>query len=165
MEVQFKDVMIQELPTPTTENPTGPGFHLRTLKAEQGERKYTVYVPKGYDGSRIFPVDPVPPRCGRARAGRDRAGAGRARPGDLAPAGGFPAIVVFPQARQTWAADSADSKAALAALADVMTAYATDPRRVVLTGLSMGGRGSWELAAAQPEPVRGRRADLRPGPQ
>ena len=36
------------------------------------------------------------------------------------------------------------------ALADVMTAYATDPKRVVLTGLSMGGRGSWELSAVQP---------------
>jgi predicted peptidase len=32
-----------------------------------------------------------------------------------------------------------------------MLAYATDPKRVVLTGLSMGGNGSWELAAAQPE--------------
>ena len=65
--------------------------------------------------------------------------------------GGLPAIVVFPQARETWAAGSADSNAALAALGDVMTAYATDPKRVMLTGLSMGGRGSWELAAAHPE--------------
>lgn len=32
-----------------------------------------------------------------------------------------------------------------------MTAYATDPKRVVLTGFSMGGRGSWELATAHPE--------------
>ena len=63
----------------------------------------------------------------------------------------MPAIVVFPQARETWAAGSPDSNAALAALDDVMTAYATDPKRVVLTGLSMGGRGSWELAAAHPE--------------
>ena len=35
---------------------TGPGFHLRTVKTEQGERKYTVYVPEGYDGSKIYPV-------------------------------------------------------------------------------------------------------------
>ena len=28
-----------------------PGFHLRTVKTDQGERKYTVYVPEGYDGS------------------------------------------------------------------------------------------------------------------
>ena len=55
MEVQFKDVMIQPLPTPTADNPTQPGFHLRTVKTDQGERKYSVYVPEGYDGSRCFP--------------------------------------------------------------------------------------------------------------
>ena len=37
------------------------------------------------------------------------------------------------------------------ALDDVMTTFAADPHRVILTGLSMGGRGSWELAAAHPE--------------
>ena len=56
MEVQFKDMMIQSLPTPTADNLTQPGFHLRTVKAEDGERKYTVYVPEGYDGSKTFPV-------------------------------------------------------------------------------------------------------------
>ena len=50
MEVQFRDMMIQPLPTPTAENPTQPGFHVRTVKTDQGERKYTVYVPEGYDG-------------------------------------------------------------------------------------------------------------------
>ncbi len=149
MEVQFKDVMIQELPTPTAENPTSPGFHLKTVKTEQGERKYTVYVPQGYNGSRIYPV--VLFLHGRGERGQD--GIVPAQVG-LGPAivhqGGLPAIVVFPQARETWAANSADIKAALGALADVMTAYATDPRRVVLTGLSMGGRGSWELAAEEP---------------
>ena len=149
MEVQYKDVMIQELPTPTAENPTSPGFHLRTIKTEQGERKYAVYVPEGYDGSRIYPV--VLFLHGAGERGQD--GVVPAQVG-LGPAilhqGDFPAIVVFPQARETWAANSADIKAALAALADVMTAYATDPKRVVLTGLSMGGRGSWELSAVQP---------------
>jgi len=58
--------------------------------------------------------------------------------------------VVFPQARRTWAAGSPDSAAALQALDDVMAAYKTDPKRIVLTGLSMGGRGSWDLATAQP---------------
>ncbi len=36
MEVQFKDMMIQPLPTPTADNPTGPGFHLRTVKTDAG---------------------------------------------------------------------------------------------------------------------------------
>jgi predicted esterase len=151
MEVQFSDVMIQELPTPTADKQMSPGFHLRTVKTEQGERKYTVYVPEGYDGSKIYPV--ILFLHGSGERGQD--GIIPAQVG-LGPAivhrpGGAAALVVFPQARQTWAANSADSKAALAALADVMTAYATDPKRVVLTGLSMGGRGSWELACDGPE--------------
>jgi predicted esterase len=151
MEIQYKDVMIQELPSPTAENPNSPGFHLRTVKTDQDERKYTVYLPQGYDGSRIYPV--ILFLHGAGLRGQD--GIAPAQ-GGLGPAilhrpGGVPAIVVFPQARETWAPGSADSKAALAALNDVMTAYATDPKRVVLTGLSMGGRGSWALAAAHPE--------------
>jgi pimeloyl-ACP methyl ester carboxylesterase/prenyltransferase beta subunit len=151
MEVQFKDVMIQPLPTPTPENLNAPGFHLRTVKTEQGERKYTVYVPSSYDGSRVFPV--ILFLHGAGERGQDgivpaQVGLG---PAILNKPGGLPAIVVFPQARQTWAAGSPDSNAALAALGDVMTAYATDPKRVVLTGLSMGGRGSWELATAHPD--------------
>ena len=151
MEVQFSDVMIQQLPTPTAADPTAPGFHLKTLKTDGGERKYTVYVPPGYDGSKVFPV--ILFLHGAGERGQD--GIIPAQVG-LGPAianapGGLPAIVVFPQARQTWAADSPDTSAALAALADVMTNYATDPRRVVLTGLSMGGRGSFELAAKHPE--------------
>ncbi len=151
MEVQFKDVMIQELPTPAAENPASPGFHLRTVKTEQGERKYTVYVPEGYGGPRIYPV--ILFLHGAGARGQDgvvpaQVGLG---PAILHRPGGVPAVVVFPQARETWAAGSADIKAALAALSDVMTDYATDPKRVVLTGLSMGGRGTWELAAAHPE--------------
>src|SRR5262249_14572196 len=46
MEIQFQDLLIQPVPRPTADDPTQPGFHLRTVKvnAEAGERKYTVYV-------------------------------------------------------------------------------------------------------------------------
>jgi pimeloyl-ACP methyl ester carboxylesterase/prenyltransferase beta subunit len=151
MEVQFKDAMIQLLPKPTVDNPTQPGFHLRTVKTEEGDRKYTVYVPEGYDGTRVFPV--ILFLHGAGERGEDgivpaQVGIG---PAILSRPGGARAVVVFPQARRTWAAGSPDSKAALKALDDVMTHYATNPRRVILTGLSMGGRGSWELASASPE--------------
>lgn len=151
MEVQFKDAMIQPLPIPAAGNSTQPGFHLRTLKTDQGERKYAIYVPEGYDGSKVFPV--ILFLHGAGERGEDgirpaQAGIGPAiykRPH------GVPAIVVFPQARRTWAAGSDDINAAVKALDDVMLTYAVDPQRVILTGLSMGGRGSWELAAAHPE--------------
>ncbi len=151
MEIQFRDLMIQPLPTPTAENPTHPGFHVRSVKTDQGDRKYTVYVPEGYDGSKAYPV--ILFLHGAGERGED--GIVPAQVG-LGPAiynrpGGVPAIVVFPQARRTWSAGSPDSQAALKALDDVMAAYKVDPKRVLLTGLSMGGHGSWDLATAMPE--------------
>ena len=151
MEVQFRDLLIQPLPAPTAENPTQPGFHLRTVATDQGERKYTVYVPEGYDGTKTFPV--ILFLHGAGERGDD--GITPAQVG-LGPAvfnrpGGIPALVVFPQARRTWSAGSPDSQAALKALDAVMTTYKADPQRVILTGLSMGGAGSWDLATAMPD--------------
>ena len=59
----------------------------------------------------------------------------------------FPFIVVSPQAaRRGWDPD------ALNALIDGLLAkYRVDKNRVYLTGLSMGGSGTWALAAAHPE--------------
>lgn len=63
----------------------------------------------------------------------------------------FPALVVFPQAshRQGWR--DFDLDAAAAALDDVTSAYSIDRNRVYLTGISMGGYGTWLLAMQQPE--------------
>jgi predicted peptidase len=65
--------------------------------------------------------------------------------------GGVPAIVIFPQARKTWQAGSEDADAALKALDEATREFNIDPDRVVLTGLSMGGMGTWSIAAAHPE--------------
>ena len=153
LEVQFKDILIQPLPTPTADeaNATAPGFHLRTLKAEGGDRKYTVFVPRGYDGSKAVPA--VLFLHGSGEKGSDgitpaQSGLGailNGHPDD------FPAIAVFPQARESWKADSDDAKAALAALDEVEKAFKVDKDRVVLTGLSMGGAGSWSIGSAHPE--------------
>jgi poly(3-hydroxybutyrate) depolymerase/prenyltransferase beta subunit len=150
MDIKFQNLMIQALPTPSDGEGTGPGFHLRTLKAADGDRNYTLYVPESYDGSKALPV--ILFLHGGGERGKDgivpaQVGIG---PAVLKRPGGFPALVVFPQARESWAADSPDIKAALAALDQVMSTYKVDPKRVILTGISMGGRGSWELAAAHP---------------
>jgi predicted peptidase len=42
-------------------------------------------------------------------------------------------------------------RAAMAALNDVMSRQPVDPARVYLTGVSMGGSGTWSWAARQPE--------------
>jgi len=59
----------------------------------------------------------------------------------------FPCIVVSPQSPgRGW---NPDYLAAL--LDDICATYRVDPERIYLTGLSMGGYGTWMLAAAQPD--------------
>lgn len=86
-------------------------------------------------------------------------------------AGGLelPCLVAAPQcpADSDW---ELQADALLALLDDLQARYPVDARRLYLTGLSMGGRGTWLLALLQPErfaaavPVCGRRpGPLRPG--
>jgi predicted peptidase len=60
----------------------------------------------------------------------------------------LPFIVVSPQvpARSTWDIDALN-----ALLDEVLQKYAVDEDRVYLTGVSMGGAGTWRLASAHPE--------------
>jgi predicted peptidase len=59
----------------------------------------------------------------------------------------FPFILVSPQSvGRGWNNDTLN-----ALLEDVIRKYRVDKRRVYLTGLSMGGFGTWSLAAAHPE--------------
>jgi predicted peptidase len=60
--------------------------------------------------------------------------------------------VVFPQSlRRSWQAEGEDSQRALAIVDEICQRYAIDSDRIYLTGLSMGGGGTWSLAAAAPE--------------
>lgn len=60
----------------------------------------------------------------------------------------FPFVVVSPQCPEHRLWEVADLDALLD---DVLGRYAVDPSRVYLTGLSMGGNGSWAWATARPE--------------
>jgi len=78
-----------------------------------------------------------------------------------------PCFVVVPQCRMderwvdvSWAdvkstpqpdAPTVDLAAAVAALDDVVAREQVDPDRIYLTGLSMGGYGTWDLAARTPD--------------
>ncbi len=61
-----------------------------------------------------------------------------------------PALVVSPQCpvRTVW---TDHIKALEALLDDIQDRYDVDRRRIILTGLSMGGQGAWALAIDQPE--------------
>ena len=152
MKVEFKDIYIQALPAPKVNaDANAPGFHLRTVKTPAGERKYTVFVPAGYDGSKETPA--VLFLHGSGERGDDGIKGGQIGLGAaiLAHPDRFNAIAILPQASKTWAADSDDAKAALAALDDVLATYKVDRKRIALTGLSMGGAGTWSIASANPE--------------
>jgi predicted peptidase len=64
----------------------------------------------------------------------------------------FPAVVVIPQAPDdTEWTDEADANMALAALEQSVKEFKGDRKRLYLTGLSMGGYGSWQIAADNPD--------------
>src|SRR5262249_37504900 len=64
----------------------------------------------------------------------------------------FPLYAVFPQSQKlTWGANSDDGKRAVAILDEVQKKYKVDDKRIYLTGLSMGGFGTWSLAAKYPD--------------
>jgi predicted peptidase len=128
------------------------GFIEKTLAGTGEERKYVVFIPHDYKGDKAYPT--ILFLHGAGETGKDNKAqvkvglASAVRKNEKT----FPFIVVFPQSHnRTWSATSADGKAAMAALAEVQKDYKVDPSRIYLTGLSMGGFGTWSHAAAFPE--------------
>jgi poly(3-hydroxybutyrate) depolymerase/thiol-disulfide isomerase/thioredoxin len=141
-------------PGPAYELPPGTGFSDKVYRDRDGsEAKYVVFVPPSYDGTKPVPailsLHGSGPRGtdGRAHVQRGLAEAIRARGLE------FPFLVVFPQARtgEDWQAGTPSARRALAILERVQADYRVDPDRVALTGVSMGGAGTWSLAAAEPQ--------------
>mgnify|MGYP001335433565 CR=1 FL=1 len=129
------------------------GFQDRVHKDADGkDAKYVLFVPHDYKGDKPYPL--ILFLHGAGETGSD--GIKQAKVG-LGPAikkqeKTFPFIAVFPQSqKRTWQAGSDDAKRALAILAEVEKEYKVDPKRVYLTGLSMGGYGTWSLAVADPD--------------
>lgn len=63
----------------------------------------------------------------------------------------FPAIVVFPQVEEDGEWMGANVEMALAATEAATREFNGDPSRTYLTGLSMGGYGTWETALKAPD--------------
>jgi predicted peptidase len=123
------------------------GFLNRALAIDGVEYRYQVYVPREYRSSQAWPV--ILALHGGGERGTDGliqtdVGLGRAirRHADR-----FPAIVVFPQRPRGDSAGWQDgARFAIAALDKTLTEFNADRSRIYLTGLSMGGNGSWYLA-------------------
>lgn len=120
------------------------------------EMRYLVWLPEGYgdDRSRIYPLIYFLHGSGDddfdstfvASFGLPAVLALEDQPDD------FEFVVVSPQANpQThWYLDG-QPEVVDALLQDMLDTYLVDPDRVYLTGLSMGGFGSWHIASRYPE--------------
>lgn len=123
------------------------GFLNRSMTVNGVERYYAVYVPREYDPSQEWPLILFLHGAGERGGGgliQTEVGIGRAirRHGDW-----FPAIVLMPQcpAGEWWTKDSGDIDVSLA---QTLAEFNIDRDRIYITGLSMGGQGTWEYGAA-----------------
>jgi len=128
------------------------GFIDKVVKDADGkEAKYVVFVPKDYDEKKTYPIILFLHGSGETGTdGKKQVGTGLGKAIQKMPDFGF--IVVFPQSQlRSWQAGKPDADRALAILDAEMKTYKADPKRVYLTGLSLGGYGTWSLAAKHPE--------------
>jgi predicted peptidase len=123
------------------------GFVNKVYKdGEDKEHKYYVFIPADYKGDKEYPIILFLHGKGDTGAKGGLAPAIRKRAKDKP----FPFIAVFPSSDKGWTAKG-DGKRAIAILDEVCKEYKVDSKRTYLTGLSMGGFGTWTLAAAFPD--------------
>ncbi len=123
------------------------GFLFRELGVGGRVYPYAVYVPRGYDPARPWPL--VLFLHGRGESGTDGVrpivqGIGTAILGNRDV---WPALVVFPQKPTEDSEWEQHEAAVMAILGAVRRQYRVDDDRVSLTGLSQGGHGAWVLGA------------------
>jgi predicted peptidase len=115
------------------------------------EAKYVVFVPQDYKDDNPYPLILFLHGSGETKGGTKQpveVGIGPA----IKQREKFPFLTVIPQSqKRSWQADGEDAQRALAILEDVQKEYKVDPKRIYLTGLSMGGYGTWSLAAKYPD--------------
>lgn len=125
-------------------------FVQRALSLDGVTYHYQVFVPDGWTAAKRWPV--VLFLHGSGERGSDnRAQLSQGLPPWLTEHGkNFSAVVVIPQAPEGSRWSGVTEKMALKALDDSISAWHGDRRRLYLTGLSMGGYGSWQIAVDHP---------------
>jgi predicted peptidase len=140
--------LLMALTIPLAAQAAETGFLNRSVTLDGTAYRYQVYVPYGWTSAGKWPV--ILSLHGAGERGDDglaqtQVGIGAAI--RLHP-DRYPAIVVMPQVRAdlSWQDPRMEAQA-LAALDQATREFNADPDRVYLTGLSMGGFGSWSLLA------------------
>jgi predicted peptidase len=110
---------------------------------------YLLYLPKQYDEDKSKRWPLILFLHGAGERGSDFNKVKSLGPPKLVAEGKeMPFIIVSPQVpeRSTWEPEALD-----ALLGEIIGQYAVDEDRIYLTGVSMGGAGTWRLASAHPE--------------
>ena len=126
----------------------------RTRKPVQMETEihYLLYLPEGYEKSRADGKKRWPLMLflhGAGERGKDINRVKRHGPPKLVEAGrGLPFVIVSPQcpSGRWW-----NAEVLMALLDAVVAGHAIDEDRIYVTGLSMGGFGTWQLGAKAPK--------------
>jgi predicted esterase len=139
--------------TQTSQRHLPRGFVSKTLKMPNGEeRKYAVFVPPQYAEHPDHRWPAIIFLHGSAECGND--GIKQTTVGFpvyvMNHATRFPFIVIMPQAHQMWFRGP-EAGAVWAILDEADRDYRIDHDRIYLTGLSMGGFATWELAVLRPD--------------
>jgi predicted peptidase len=114
------------------------------------QRPYVVYVPRTYDPAKTWPL--VVFLHGRGERGDDglqQTAIGIGQAIRLHPER-FPCIVVMAQCPESGHWDAAVNGITVS-MEQTIAEYSIDPARITLTGLSMGGYGTWMYGAARAE--------------
>src|SRR6266581_8764524 len=124
--------------------PSTPGLYHLTTQAEGQTISYTLRIPAGYDGHTALPVILCLHFGGQPTAWY---GGRFLHLMPIPGLGSLVALLVAPTTAQSGWATPTGEAAACAALAAVEQHLRVDTRRRVVMGYSMGGRGTWHLAA------------------
>lgn len=135
------------LATPVLARNMQTGFLDRTVTVDAVTYRYQVFVPSNFDPHKKWPVILFLHGAGeRGDNGLVQADVGLGH-AIRKYAGEFPFVVVMPQCRSNHVWTQPEMQAqALASLDQAMKEFKGDKDRVYLTGLSMGGYGTWDLA-------------------
>ena len=129
------------------------GFVDKTYTGPDGtEHKYVLFVPHDYKKGTPTPTILFLHGAGETKGGQKMPVEVGIGPAIRKREKSFPFITIIPQAPvRGWQEGTPGGKLALGILEQVEKEYTVDPKRVYLTGLSMGGYGTWSLAFHHPD--------------
>jgi predicted peptidase len=129
--------------------PINTGFLTRTVTVDGAPHQFAVFLPYSYSTEMLWPT--IVFLHGIGETGSD---AKKNLSVGLAPIiaeypSTFPFVVIFPQSPGDWTGADRE-RLVLACLDDCQHEFAIDPQRIILTGLSTGGYGTWHIGAQHP---------------